>query len=57
MFCVTYGLQVGRNPNVLVWSSSAQCSKDGAVLNKKKAIVATLKGHERKVSLRFSTNW
>lgn len=41
--------QVGRNPNVLVWSSSAECSKGGAVLNKKKAVIATLKGHGRKV--------
>lgn len=48
--------KVGRNPNILVWTSSAECSKGGAVLQKKKAIIAKLTGHERKVSVSL-TGW
>lgn len=45
-----FGLQVGRTPSVLVWSSSTACAEGSSLLKKDKATIATLVGHERKAS-------
>lgn len=51
-FPSSFSTQVGRSPDVLVWNTRAECAEGRAgILNTQKATIATLTGHERKVSL------